>query len=59
MLSGCDFQEKSSHKKLQDVLKGRKVDAVLSDMAPNATGIKTMDHDAIVLLAYEFIRLDF
>lgn len=55
LLSGCDFREKSSHEKLYGVLEGRKVDAVLSDMAPNATGIKTMDHDAIVSLAYEFI----
>ncbi|CAH1389962.1 unnamed protein product [Nezara viridula] len=59
LLSGCDFREKSSHEKLHDALQGRKVDVVLSDMAPNATGIKTMDHDAIVSLAYEFIRLEF
>ncbi|XP_014283291.1 rRNA methyltransferase 2, mitochondrial [Halyomorpha halys] len=56
LLSGCDFRNKLSHEKLHKVLEGRRVDVVLSDMAPNATGIKEMDHDAIVSLAYEFIR---
>ena len=32
------------------------VDVVLSDMAPNVTGTKTLDHDLILALAYSALR---
>ncbi|KAJ9586963.1 hypothetical protein L9F63_019454, partial [Diploptera punctata] len=47
-----DFTMKDSQKKIMDLLQGRKVDVVLSDMAPNATGIREMDHEIIIQLAY-------
>lgn len=46
-----DFTTPETQKKILDTLKGRKVNAVLSDMAPNATGIRSLDQDNIMELA--------
>lgn len=35
-------------KKITELLSGRKVDVLLSDMAPNATGHKALDHEQII-----------
>jgi 23S rRNA (uridine2552-2'-O)-methyltransferase len=54
---GCvDFTAPSTPKRLVELLDGKKVDVVLSDMAPNATGIHEMDHENIVHLAYSALR---
>jgi 23S rRNA (uridine2552-2'-O)-methyltransferase len=54
-----DFREESVLTKLESCLQGRKVDLVLSDMAPNLSGIATADAarvEYIIELAIEFAR---
>lgn len=38
-----DFQDEDVLKQVDDLLDGRKIDLVISDMAPNITGIKSSD----------------
>lgn len=47
-----DFTHEVSQKILIDTLNGKFADMVMSDMAPNSSGIKEMDHDNIIKLAY-------
>lgn len=56
LMGGIDFTTPSAHAKLQELLDGKKVNTVLSDMAPNASGIREMDHENIVHLAYSALR---
>ncbi len=52
-----DFREEEVLKQLEQILAGRKVDLVLSDMAPNLSGIATADAarvEYIIELAIEF-----
>lgn len=54
-----DFREESILAKLEVILAGRKVDLVLSDMAPNLSGIAVADAarvEHIIDLAIEFAR---
>ena len=55
-----DFRERGALKQLEVLLEGRKVDVVLSDMAPNLSGIATADAarmEHIIDLAIEFAQL--
>ena len=55
-----DFRERGALKQLEVLLEGRKVDVVLSDMAPNLSGIATADAarmEHIIDLAMEFAQL--
>lgn len=55
-----DFREEESVRQLEQVLAGRKVDLVLSDMAPNLSGIAITDSarvEHIIELAIEFSKL--
>ena len=45
-----------SDPKILELLGGREPDLVMSDMAPNACGSHSADHDAIVNLAYSALR---
>lgn len=47
----ADFTEDTALEALQGVLSGRKVDLVLSDMAPNITGQKSVDQPRAMYLA--------
>ncbi|RJG05682.1 RlmE family RNA methyltransferase [Noviherbaspirillum cavernae] len=54
-----DFREESILHQLEDVLEGRKVDVVLSDMAPNLSGVAITDAarvEHIIDLAIEFAQ---
>jgi 23S rRNA (uridine2552-2'-O)-methyltransferase len=54
-----DFTEEESLQALEQVLEGRKVDLVLSDMAPNMSGMSTIDQAKAMYLAelaLEFVR---
>ncbi len=54
-----DFQEEDVLQLLEEQLRGRKVDLVLSDMAPNLSGIPTVDAariEYIIELAVEFAK---
>ncbi|XP_075230810.1 rRNA methyltransferase 2, mitochondrial-like [Lycorma delicatula] len=62
-LNNCDFTEQSTKEKIIKILQEKiksedeqHVDVVLSDMAPNATGIKEMDHTNIIKLGYDVVR---
>jgi 23S rRNA (uridine2552-2'-O)-methyltransferase len=56
LMGGVDFTTASAQAKVMELLDGKKVNVVLSDMAPNATGVHEMDHDNIVHLAYTALR---
>ncbi|KAK4313426.1 hypothetical protein Pmani_015235 [Petrolisthes manimaculis] len=56
LMGGRDFTLPKTQQLILDVLQGRKIDVVLSDMAPNATGSKYLDHDSIITLAYSALR---
>lgn len=51
-----DFSTIEAHDKVINVLNGKPVDLVLSDMAPSATGIRELDKDRILGLCYMAIR---
>jgi 23S rRNA (uridine2552-2'-O)-methyltransferase len=51
-LGNTDFNTVVAQEKLKKILDGRKVSGVLSDMAPNATGIRSMDQENIMELAF-------
>jgi 23S rRNA (uridine2552-2'-O)-methyltransferase len=55
-MGGMDFTTPSAQAQLQELLDGKKVNVVLSDMAPNATGVREMDHENILHLAYSALR---
>lgn len=52
-----DFTEQTVHERLLAVIEGRKVDLVLSDMAPNISGMKAVDQPRGMYLAE--LALDF
>jgi len=57
VLDNCDIRSAETCKRIKEVLNGRFVDVVLSDMAPAASGVKSLDHDCIVELALSVLRL--
>lgn len=52
ILSNMDFLTSEAQDAVHELLKGQKADVVLSDMAPNACGVKAIDHVNIIKLAY-------
>lgn len=56
IMSNMDFSTIDAHDKVVEALGGKKVDLVLSDMAPSATGVKELDKDRIIGLCYMAIR---
>lgn len=56
LLSNMDFTTEASQKELLKLLKDKKANVVLSDMAPNASGIRDMDHINIIKLAYSALK---
>ncbi|KAG8040442.1 hypothetical protein G9C98_002438 [Cotesia typhae] len=55
LIGNLDFTTKEAQTKLRQLLK-QPVDVVLSDMAPNATGIRDIDHEQIIGLAYAAMK---
>lgn len=51
-----DFTSSESQKKIMDFLNDKKVDVVISDMAPNATGVRSLDNENIIKLCYAALR---
>lgn len=51
-----DFTLAASQDKLRELMQGVKANVVLSDMAPNATGVRDLDHDNIISLAYAAMK---
>lgn len=56
LLGNMDFTTANTQDTLRKLLQGIEVDVVLSDMAPNASGVRRMDHDHIILLAYTAMK---
>ncbi|XP_044272368.1 rRNA methyltransferase 2, mitochondrial [Tribolium madens] len=56
ILGNMDFTDPKSQDVLIETLRGRKADAVISDMAPNATGVKDLDNENIIRLCYSVLR---
>lgn len=56
VLGNMDFTNSESQKKLLELLGTSKADIVLSDMAPNASGVRDIDHDNIIKLAYTALQ---
>jgi len=52
-----DFREESSLRELETHLNNSPIDLVISDMAPNITGIKTVDQPSVIYLTE--LALDF
>ncbi|XP_072037206.1 rRNA methyltransferase 2, mitochondrial-like [Amphiura filiformis] len=50
IINKSDFTHDDTQKQILTHLEGKSVDLVMSDMAPNASGIQSMDHDNIVQL---------
>ena len=57
VLENCDVTSDKTQEQIKQVLNGRSVDVVLSDMAPAASGVRSLDHDRIVHLALSVLRL--
>lgn len=55
-MSRSDFTEKKTQDEIIRILDGRKVNCVLSDMAPNATGVRSLDQDRIMDLCYKVFQ---
>jgi 23S rRNA U2552 (ribose-2'-O)-methylase RlmE/FtsJ len=43
-----DFTERETQQRITKVLYGDEVDVVLSDMCPNTSGVKELDHERII-----------
>ncbi|NXC51419.1 MRM2 methyltransferase, partial [Penelope pileata] len=56
-LSQADITDPSTQRAVQSLLPSGKVDVVLSDMAPNATGIKELDHQKLIGLCLGLVNL--
>ncbi|XP_033334473.2 rRNA methyltransferase 2, mitochondrial [Megalopta genalis] len=56
ILGRMDFTVSASQNELSKLLQNRKVDVVLSDMAPNSTGVKELDHENIAKLVYAAMK---
>ena len=55
-----DFREEAAHRRLEGVLDGKKLDLVVSDMAPNLSGVSATDQARSIHLcelALEFARV--
>lgn len=56
-LSQADITDPGTQRAIQNLLPAEKVDVILSDMAPNATGIKELDHQKLISLCLGLVNL--
>lgn len=56
-LSQADITDPNTLRTIQSLLPAEKVDVILSDMAPNATGIKELDHQKLISLCLGLLNL--
>ncbi|KAM3863813.1 rRNA methyltransferase 2, mitochondrial [Diretmus argenteus] len=56
-LSKHDITDPATHTRLLDLLPGARADVILSDMAPNASGFRDMDHEKIIALCLTLLDL--
>ncbi|XP_044187103.1 rRNA methyltransferase 2, mitochondrial isoform X1 [Thunnus albacares] len=56
-LSNHDVADPTTHAKLLELLPSGRADVILSDMAPNASGLREMDHEKLITLCLSLIDL--
>lgn len=56
-LSSCDVTDPATHAKLLELLPHGKAHVILSDMAPNASGFREMDHERLITMCLSLIDL--
>ncbi|NWW44328.1 MRM2 methyltransferase, partial [Pedionomus torquatus] len=56
-LSQADVADPDTLRMIRSLLPAEKVDVILSDMAPNATGIKELDHQKLINLCLALLDL--
>lgn len=56
IFGSTDFSDPKSHEKVLEFFNGKKADVVLSDMAPNTTGIRDLDREKIINLCYAALK---
>uniref|UniRef100_A0A182JGN7 rRNA methyltransferase 2, mitochondrial n=1 Tax=Anopheles atroparvus TaxID=41427 RepID=A0A182JGN7_ANOAO len=56
LFGNSDFLRKETQDKIRASLGERQIDCVLSDMAPNATGVRALDQENITTLCYSVLR---
>uniref|UniRef100_A0A915AQ53 rRNA methyltransferase 2, mitochondrial n=2 Tax=Parascaris univalens TaxID=6257 RepID=A0A915AQ53_PARUN len=55
LITMADITSPETHRQIKQYLNGRSVDAVVSDMAPNPSGDKTVDHERIIALCEQLL----
>uniref|UniRef100_F1LDY5 rRNA methyltransferase 2, mitochondrial n=1 Tax=Ascaris suum TaxID=6253 RepID=F1LDY5_ASCSU len=55
LITMADITSPETHRRIKQYLSGRSVDAVVSDMAPNPSGDKTVDHERIIALCEQLL----
>ncbi|OWK11224.1 MRM2 [Cervus elaphus hippelaphus] len=56
-LCPADVTDPRTFRKIQELLPGGRADVILSDMAPNATGIRGLDHDTLISLCLSLLDM--
>ncbi|XP_018557476.1 rRNA methyltransferase 2, mitochondrial [Lates calcarifer] len=56
-LSSHDVTDPTTHAKLLELLPNSQAHVILSDMAPNASGFKEMDHEKLIMMCFSLIDL--
>uniref|UniRef100_A0A8D1RL75 rRNA methyltransferase 2, mitochondrial n=2 Tax=Sus scrofa TaxID=9823 RepID=A0A8D1RL75_PIG len=56
-LCPADVTDPRTFQRIRDLLPGGKADVILSDMAPNATGIRGLDHDRLISLCLSLLDM--
>uniref|UniRef100_A0A8C2J1L5 rRNA methyltransferase 2, mitochondrial n=1 Tax=Cyprinus carpio TaxID=7962 RepID=A0A8C2J1L5_CYPCA len=57
LLSHHDITEPSTHMALERLLPEARADVILSDMAPNASGLRELDHERLVTMCLSVLDL--
>lgn len=56
LFGNMDFTKPLNQGKILSSLNGRKVDLICSDMSPNISGVKSLDHEEVMNLCYSALK---
>ncbi|XP_076996558.1 rRNA methyltransferase 2, mitochondrial isoform X2 [Tamandua tetradactyla] len=56
-LCPADVTDPRTPQRIRELLPGQRADVILSDMAPNATGIRELDHDRLISLCLSLLDM--
>lgn len=51
-----DFIKPKTQEKIRNLIGDKKINCIMSDMAPNATGVRFLDQEKIMNLCYDVLR---